>query len=710
MVIEKGMKDNYQYMDYIFEKTTVRYIVMNDTEGTFMLMIPNGVTDLINDTFKTVKISDDGFPDNRDWFVGSLVHLHLSHHCTPVYNNSLKFSESTRKLKYDGQSIVEEDEFECIKTYLKSDEGYYVIHELTHFHGENGFEVKSTFVNKTGEKVTLEMLTSAALDNLSPFMNDDGSEDLTYHYFKGGWATEGKHIQRRLSDMNMEKSWGGSFESEKIGVIGSKPVGRYYPYAALEDTRHGCIWGIKLKHNATWQIELSRYGTPLSLSTGIGDINFGAWRKTIENRESFQSPTAYVSVAKGGIDEVSNDLIKMNDRDIERYGEKGMPIIFNDWVTHWGDTSLDKLISIADKMKDSKVKYFVVDDGWQKGGVGDWTVDESKLPGGLKRFSDEMRKRGLVPGIWMEFENIRYGSERYSEKFDTYNLKKDGRTIQNEACNMLPTKFLDFRNPEVTEYLSRVVIEFLKENNIGYLKVDYNANVGIGCDSEDGLGEGLRLHMEGVCNFFKKIKECIPDIIIENCASGGARLEPKMMSVSAMSSFSDAHECAEVPVIAANMHYLISPRQSQVWCVLKNSFDENHMRYVIASGFLGRLCWSGYIDKLSKRQFDMMLDAEKFYEKVCHIIASGRSRIYRTDCINNRKPMGTQAVVRYSEDRREALVVCHFMKGSKEMEIELDGEYIIAESLYGGECSIIGNKLVLNGEDMSAEVLYLSNK
>ena len=39
--------------------------------------------------------------------------------------------------------------------------------------------------------------------------------------------------------MNMEKSWGGSYECEKIGAMGSKSVGGYYPYAALENIQVG---------------------------------------------------------------------------------------------------------------------------------------------------------------------------------------------------------------------------------------------------------------------------------------------------------------------------------------------------------------------------------------------------------------------------------------------------------------------------------------
>jgi alpha-galactosidase len=50
--------------------------------------------------------------------------------------------------------------------------------------------------------------------------------------------------------------------------------------------------------------------------------------------------------------------------------------------------------------------------------------------------------------------------------------------------------------------------------------------------------------------------------VIENCASGGHRLEPSFMGLTSMASFSDAHETRDIPVIAANLHRLIQPRQS----------------------------------------------------------------------------------------------------------------------------------------------------
>ena len=388
-----------------------------------------------------------------------------------------------------------------------------------------------------------------------------------------------------------------------------------------------------------------------------------------------------------------------------------MPIIFNDWVTHWGNTSHEKLTSLAKSLKDTKVKYFVVDDGWQHNEtgsvVGDWAYNRNRFPKGLKSYCNEIRSMGMVPGIWFEFESVRQGAERYAKEYDELYLTKDNVTLQNGVCNFHPTKFLNFRNPKVIEWLDECVIKLLKENGFGYMKVDYNVNIGLGCDGAESLGEGLRLQMLEVYEFFKKIKREIPNIIIENCASGGSRLEPMMMSVSAMSSFSDAHECFELPVIAANMHYLISPKQSQIWCVIHPEFNEEHMRYIISAGFLGRLCWSGPVDKLSKEQFAAIPKAENFYEKVSHIIKDGRSKVYRTQFINNRNPQGTQVVARVSKDKSEMLVVCHYFNNAEPMTIQLDGNYTLQESLFSTNCSVNNSTLSIFPTNKSADVLHL---
>jgi len=101
----------------------------------------------------------------------------------------------------------------------------------------------------------------------------------------------------------------------------------------------------------------------------------------------------------------------------------------------------------------------------------------------------------------------------------------------------------------VIDYLSQKVIGQLRDAGLGYIKVDYNETIGLGCDNADSSGEGLRQHMQDVQDFFRKMRSELPDLVIENCASGGHRLEPSFMGLSSMASFSDAHETKDIPVM-----------------------------------------------------------------------------------------------------------------------------------------------------------------
>ena len=247
-------------------------------------------------------------------------------------------------------------------------------------------------------------------------------------------------------------------------------------------------------------------------------------------------------------------------------------------------------------------------------------------------------------------------------------LKRDGVPVQT-----MFRRFLDMRKPEVIEYLTERVIKNLKDNGFGYLKVDYNDNLGIGCDGAESLGEGMRQSLIQSRNFFKKIREEIPDIVIENCSSGGHRLEPSMQAVTSMASFSDAHEWQAIPVIAANVARAILPAQSQIWAVLRSKDDEKRLYYSLSNTFLGRMCLSGDMSTISDEQFKIVDEAIAYYKTCADIIRSGRN--YRFGPYQNgyNELKGWQAVVRAAEDGKNwmAVVNTFAMNGEDTIEFEL---------------------------------------
>lgn len=293
----------------------------------------------------------------------SLANLQLECYNAGMFSNSFKLSETLSLLKFKEQYTEENNDSITVVTVEEAEEGFGIKHKLRWYKGESGFEVTTEFFNNTGKEQILEYITSASLDGLSPYLENEGSKNLVFHRFKAGWSMEGLHQTNTLTELGLERAWASSAESLRFGAIGTRPVREYHPYGALEDTKNGVIWGVYLAHNASWLMEMSRVIDGTSLSIGLADSITGSWSKRIADGESFVTPTAMVSVARGGIAELSNRLLAMRHRAVDAYGEQGLPIIYNDFVTSWGKPKEDDLLKTAQIFKESKTKYFVMDAG-----------------------------------------------------------------------------------------------------------------------------------------------------------------------------------------------------------------------------------------------------------------------------------------------------------------------------------------------------------
>lgn len=91
---------------------------------------------------------------------------------------------------------------------------------------------------------------------------------------------------------------------------------------------------------------------------------------------------------------------------------------------------------------------------------------------------------------------------------------------------------LDFRNPQVIEHATEVIDRLVKEYGVGYIKMDYNIEPGIGTELyADSYGDGLLGHNRAYLKWLDSIFKKYPDLVIENCSSGGLRMDYAMLSV-----------------------------------------------------------------------------------------------------------------------------------------------------------------------------------
>ncbi|MCQ2466842.1 MAG: alpha-galactosidase [Clostridia bacterium] len=578
---------------------------------------------------------------------------------TGAYTNGLTMTESQtmdnmEKVRNDDEEVAFVNKDNVSLRLLKDNQIDYM-------------RVKSEVSNKSDKPIKIEMLSTFVLKKVKADK---------VHRLQSFWSQEGKLRTETVTELMLESSYcGHGARIEKFGSVGSLPVRKYFPWLVLENSETHEFIGIQLYCASSWQMELIvKYDDVLMVEVGLADRDYGHWMKELKPGESFTTPEAVI-VTGDSMEIVCERLVRAQRPNISPVDE-GMPIAFNEYCATWGDPTFESVSKACEKIAGKGFKYFTIDSGWYAAKenwwtrIGDWEINEDRFPGGLKPTCDLVRSHGMIPGIWFELESI--GSAcKYYDKTE-YLLCKDGYPIQ-----VGDRRFWDMENPFVIEYLSEKVIKMLKDNGFGYVKIDYNDDLGIGVDDEEGLGEGLRKRIRATQKFFEKIREEIPDIVIENCASGGHRLEPSMMEICSQASFSDAHETTSIPIIAANLHRCILPSQSQIWAVMRTTDDDNRIIYSIVNTFLGRMCISGDVYDLNDHQWDLIEEGMAFYNKVSHIIDKGMTTRIDTWFGNYNHPEGEQIVIRRYEGQE--LILFHRFEKSKAMDMSvLEGKKIIA--------------------------------
>jgi alpha-galactosidase len=650
--------------------------------------------------------------------VDPLVHLKLvgDPYCGAfAQGRTMRGAPTVDRFAFHDQRELRDGEMRAVITTLRSADGLRIEHHLRWHDGDAAVEGHALVFNDGDAPVTLEMLSSFSLGGITPFDAADAASRLRVHRFRSVWSAEGRLESQPIEDLHLERSWSGAGAfSERFGQVGSMPVRGWFPFIAVEDTIAGVTWGANLAWAGSWQMEIFRQHDDVCISGGLADREFGHWTKTLAPGESITTPTATLACVRGGLDELCDRLTAPQHRAADAHPaiEHDLPIVFNEWCTTWGDPRHEKVLAIADQLRGTETRYLVIDAGWYKSdrgdwgnAHGDWEPSHELFPHGLEATAAVVRERGMIPGLWFEMETVGDVSAAFS--LVDHLLRRDGIPI-----TVRHRRFWNLTDPFAVDYLSRRVIDLLERCGFGYLKVDYNETIGLGCDDRDSQGEGLRKHVEGVCRFFDRIRKRLPDLVIENCASGGHRLEPSMLSRTAMSSFSDAHELVEIPIIAANLHRLMLPRQSQIWAVLHPSDDDARLAYSLAATFLGRMCLSGDVVGLSADQWRIVGEAQSLYRRAAPIIKHGTSRRYGQIGASWRHPVGWQALLRVGDDARAALLVIHgFANAPSNVEVPLPtgGHWQIVGEFPNRRAQVSATTLRCDLEPMSARVVLLAD-
>ena len=178
---------------------------------------------------------------------------------------------------------------------------------------------------------------------------------------------------------------------------------------------------------------------------------------------------------------------------------------------------------------------FWLDAGWHTGAddyknghnwastTGNWTIDKKRFPQGMKPVSDAAHKAGAKFMLWFEPERVVKGTE-WAEKHKKWMLDYPHPAGAEEADWLL----FDLGNDEACEWLCKYYGDMIEENGIDYYRQDCNIKPALYWKHNDEpLRRGMKeiRHVENLYRFWDYLMGRFPELIIDNCASGGKRLD-----------------------------------------------------------------------------------------------------------------------------------------------------------------------------------------
>jgi alpha-galactosidase len=541
-----------------------------------------------------------------------------------------RYSESVvgHRMRYVGHSEHEEARWQELAVDLE-DPGTGLVATVLYRILRDGGVLRSwaRLTNRGEVALTLESVTSFLGGGLA---GPGGAlEDVDLLWGENDWLAESRwharSLRDALPDVNRTVHEDRSRGRFALTSEGSWSSGTYLPMGALANRRsgHTLLWQIEHSGGWHWQVGEHRgagVGSSYLALLGPTDAEHH-WRLTLQPGERFETVPVALALSYEGFEGAVARMTRYR-RALRRphQDHRELPVIFNDYMnTLMGDPTTERLAPLITAAARAGAEYFCIDAGWYAeigegwwDTVGSWAPSTSRFPNGITEVLDRIRAEGMVPGLWLEPEVVGVRSP-VAEQLppEAFFVRQGKRVVEHDRYH------LDLSHPAAVKHLDQVVDSLVGDLGVGYLKLDYNINVGPGTEPGDvSAGVGLLAHNRAFLDWVDGALDRHHGLTIENCASGGMRSDYALLSRLQLQSTSDQQDYLRYPSIAAAAPVAIAPEQAAVWAYPQPAWSDDEIVFTLCSALLGRVHLSGHIDRMTREQQQLVADAVMVYKRI----------------------------------------------------------------------------------------------
>ncbi len=339
--------------------------------------------------------------------------------------------------------------------------------------------------------------------------------------FTGRWARERVPQRRPLTDGTWVREMRGGrsgHDGPLLSVLGTPGFG----------FGTGAVLGVHVAWSGNAVVRVERLAT--EPTTVLGGELLLPGELVLAPGEAYRTPWVHVLTAPDGLDSLAASAHRYQ-RSLPAHPRSPRPVNLNVWEAVYFDHDLTRLTELVALAAEVGAERFVLDDGWFRhrrdddAGLGDWFVDEQVWPRGLAPLVDEVRRHGLVFGLWFEPEMVNPDSDLFRAHPD-WVLSADGRLPRLQRNQLV----LDLSRPEVVDYLLARIDTILSEYEIGYVKWDHNRALVEAGSAVHGGAPAVHRHTQGFLTLWDELRRRHPAVEWEGCASGGGRIDLDLLS------------------------------------------------------------------------------------------------------------------------------------------------------------------------------------